>query len=85
VAISIPISISQLEKSHDAVLRAAYSEAQSTFITEDTISNKAKYTQLQGLLPLQQSQQSLYLMLNQSKGQKAPLDNITQFPFEVLD
>ena len=54
LAIPIRIFISQLEKSQDAVLHAAYSEAQSTFVTEDTISNEAKYTQLQGLLLLQQ-------------------------------
>lgn len=87
VAIAIPIFTSQLEKSRDAVtlsnLRAAYAEAQTAYLTEDTTSKEAKYTPASK--PGSGDQPAKVVVANvESKGQKAGLDNITQLPFGDL-
>ncbi len=87
VAISIPIFTSQLEKARDAVtlsnLRAAYAEAQTAYLTEDTTSKEAKYTPASK--PGSGNQPAKVVVANvESKGQKAGLDNIAQLPFGDL-
>ena len=87
VAISIPIFTSQLEKSRDAVtlsnLRAAYAEAQTAYLTEDTTSTEATYTPASK--PGTGNNDAKVVVSNvESKGQKAGLDNITQLPFGDL-
>ena len=87
VAISIPIFTSQLEKARDAVtlsnLRAAYAEAQTAYLTEDTTSSEAKY--IPATAPGNGNQPAKVIVYNvESKGQKAGLDNISQLPFGDL-
>ena len=79
VAISIPIFTSQLEKSRDAVtlsnIRAAYAQAQSSYLTQDATSTDAKYT------PKTDGTATVVVTNVEAKGQSGTIDNFSQLPF----
>lgn len=78
VAIAIPIFTSQLEKSRDAVtlsnIRAAYAQAQSSYLTQDATSDDAKYeTKDDGA--------KVTVTGVEAKGQSGTIDGFDQLPF----
>lgn len=79
VAISIPIFTSQLEKSRDAVtlsnIRAAYAQAQTAYLTQDTTSAEAKYT------AGTDGTATVVVTGVEAKGQAGSIDNFDQLPF----
>ena len=79
VAISIPIFTSQLEKSRDAVtlsnIRAAYAQAQTSYLTEDTASTDAKYT------AGTDGTATVVVTGVEAKGKSGTIDNFDQLPF----
>lgn len=79
VAISIPIFTSQLEKSRDAVtlsnIRAAYAQAQTSYLTEDTTSTDAKYT------AGTDGTATVVVTGVEAKGKSGTIDNFDQLPF----
>ena len=79
VAISIPIFTSQLEKSRDAVtlsnIRAAYAQAQSSYLTEDSTSTDAKYEKKND------GTATVTVTGVEAKGQSGAIDNFVQLPF----
>ena len=79
VAISIPIFTSQLEKSRDAVtlsnIRAAYAQAQSSYLTEDTTSTDATYAKKDD------GTATVTVTGVEAKGQSGTIDNFSQLPF----
>lgn len=83
VAISIPIFTSQLEKSRDAVtlsnIRAAYAEAQSSYLTEDTTSADAKYTKKED------GTATVVVTGVEAKGQSGTIANYEQLPFATVN
>lgn len=82
VAISIPIFTSQLEKSRDAVtlsnIRAAYAQAQSSYLTQDTTSTDAKYTaNADGTAKVEVTNV-------EAKGQSGDIANFDELPFATV-
>lgn len=79
VAISIPVFTSQLEKSRDAVtlsnIRAAYAQAQTSYLTQDTTSTDAKYT------AGADGKATVVVKNVEAKGQSGTIDNFSQLPF----
>lgn len=79
MAISIPIFTSQLEKSRDAVtlsnIRAAYAQAQSSYLTQNTTSADAKYTAGSA------GTATVEVKNVEAKGQSGTIDNFSQLPF----
>ena len=79
MAISIPIFTSQLEKSRDAVtlsnIRAAYAQAQSSYLTQDTTSTDATYTAGNN------GTATVEVKNVEAKGQSGKIDNFSQLPF----
>lgn len=79
VAISIPIFTSQLEKSRDAVtlsnIRAAYAQAQTAYLTQDTTSAEAKYT------AGTDGTATVVVTGVEAKGTSGKIDNFDQLPF----
>ena len=77
VAISIPIFTSQLEKARDAVtlsnLRAAYAQAQTSYLTESNAGTDVVYTAKTAL-----ADAKVVVSNVESKGEKAGLDNLDQ-------
>lgn len=79
VAVSIPIFTSQLEKSRDAVtlsnIRAAYAQAQTAYLTQDTTSTEAKYT------AGSEGTATVVVTGVEAKGTSGTIDNFDQLPF----
>ena len=79
VAIAIPIFTSQLEKSRDAVtlsnIRAAYAQAQSSYLTQDTENADATYAPGNG------GTATVTVTGVEAKGQSGTIDGFNQLPF----
>lgn len=79
VAIAIPIFTNQLEKSRDAVtlsnIRAAYAQAQSSYLTQDETSDDAKYEKKDD------GTATVTVTGVEAKGQSGKIDGFDQLPF----
>ena len=80
VAIAIPIFTSQLEKSRDAVtlsnIRAAYAQAQSSYLTQDKTSTDATYA-----LGKDGKTATVTVTGVVAKGHSGEIDDFDQLPF----
>ena len=80
VAIAIPIFTSQLEKSRDAVtlsnIRAAYAQAQSSYLTQDETSTDATYEKKDD------GTAKVTVTGVEAKGQSGTIDGFSQLPFD---